>query len=546
MPRLHVSRVHERGDHTFRREVEREAAHRRVQRGLARRVDVRALRRRLAREPGPARHEHDLALRARGDVGPQAQRDADVADDVDRERLAPRVAVDAGEAGARAAEHRGVAHEDVDRRAGERRGDARRDPPPTSTSSRCTVTAPATAREARSRPRDRGRSRSRRRRRARTAARARARCPGWLRSRAPGGVAASPPSESIGILGAPIGEPARGAEHRCGAGRGRISASRCYDAVSRRCCRTGEQRSGGGSGRLELHSDLWLDQPDAHERIEKRLANDTVTADEAALLHGFVDVGYLKFSLGLSEEFCAGFDADVSRAVGGAPARPRDLAAGSGRTDVPRRLRRARARSRLPLPRPARALRPRPRALPRADDLPHDRAHLRPTRGRVPVALLRVRVAAVTAPRPDVRRHRSARAPARVVGRARRRHSGERPARVRAHDAPVALVRVRAGLGRVRCRRSRPRSARSTATGRARGCRREELEVQRFTCRRGDVFIWHAGLLHGGSPIDDAQQTRRSFVVHYCTAANKTARAGRACGCAKAKAGGTRPAPPRR
>jgi ectoine hydroxylase-related dioxygenase (phytanoyl-CoA dioxygenase family) len=45
-----------------------------------------------------------------------------------------------------------------------------------------------------------------------------------------------------------------------------------------------------------------------------------------------------------------------------------------------------------------------------------------------------------------------------------------------------------------------------------------------FTCRRGDAFIWHAGLVHGGTPIEDAGRTRRSFVVHYCTAANKKSR----------------------
>ena len=37
--------------------------------------------------------------------------------------------------------------------------------------------------------------------------------------------------------------------------------------------------------------------------------------------------------------------------------------------------------------------------------------------------------------------------------------------------------------------------------------RERELEVLPFTCRRGDAFIWHAGLVHGGSPIED--RTRR-------------------------------------
>ena len=45
--------------------------------------------------------------------------------------------------------------------------------------------------------------------------------------------------------------------------RGRISVPRWYDA--------------GGSGLLELQSDLWLDQPDAHERIADRRARGDVT-----------------------------------------------------------------------------------------------------------------------------------------------------------------------------------------------------------------------------------------------------------------------------
>jgi ectoine hydroxylase-related dioxygenase (phytanoyl-CoA dioxygenase family) len=50
------------------------------------------------------------------------------------------------------------------------------------------------------------------------------------------------------------------------------------------------------------------------------------------------------------------------------------------------------------------------------------------------------------------------------------------------------------------------------------------LEVAPFTCRRGDAFIWHAGLVHGGTPIESPGKTRRSFVVHYCTAAHKASR----------------------
>lgn len=42
------------------------------------------------------------------------------------------------------------------------------------------------------------------------------------------------------------------------------------------------------------------------------------------------------------------------------------------------------------------------------------------------------------------------------------------------------------------------------------------LERQRFLPKRGDVLIWHAGLVHGGSHNIRPGSTRRSFVVHLC------------------------------
>ncbi len=41
------------------------------------------------------------------------------------------------------------------------------------------------------------------------------------------------------------------------------------------------------------------------------------------------------------------------------------------------------------------------------------------------------------------------------------------------------------------------------------------LEKKTFLPRRGDVLIWHANLLHGGSPITRPGATRRSMVCHY-------------------------------
>jgi len=41
------------------------------------------------------------------------------------------------------------------------------------------------------------------------------------------------------------------------------------------------------------------------------------------------------------------------------------------------------------------------------------------------------------------------------------------------------------------------------------------LQKNTFPARRGDVFIWHAHLFHGGGAINDLSRTRRSLVFHY-------------------------------
>lgn len=45
----------------------------------------------------------------------------------------------------------------------------------------------------------------------------------------------------------------------------------------------------------------------------------------------------------------------------------------------------------------------------------------------------------------------------------------------------------------------------------------EEAGLERvdFLASAGDVLVWHANLLHGGSPIERAGATRRSLVAHY-------------------------------
>jgi ectoine hydroxylase len=42
-----------------------------------------------------------------------------------------------------------------------------------------------------------------------------------------------------------------------------------------------------------------------------------------------------------------------------------------------------------------------------------------------------------------------------------------------------------------------------------------DLQPQIFTANPGDMLIWHANLIHGGTPITKSGSTRKSMVVHY-------------------------------
>ncbi len=45
--------------------------------------------------------------------------------------------------------------------------------------------------------------------------------------------------------------------------------------------------------------------------------------------------------------------------------------------------------------------------------------------------------------------------------------------------------------------------------------KRLQIEPTTLLASKGDVFIWHAHLLHGGAPIRDPGRSRRSLVTHY-------------------------------
>jgi ectoine hydroxylase len=43
----------------------------------------------------------------------------------------------------------------------------------------------------------------------------------------------------------------------------------------------------------------------------------------------------------------------------------------------------------------------------------------------------------------------------------------------------------------------------------------QQLQPEIFYAKKGDIFIWHANLLHGGLPTIDSNSTRKSMVIHY-------------------------------
>jgi hypothetical protein len=49
------------------------------------------------------------------------------------------------------------------------------------------------------------------------------------------------------------------------------------------------------------------------------------------------------------------------------------------------------------------------------------------------------------------------------------------------------------------------------------GMRELGIERQTFLAKKGDVFVWHARLVHGGSEILDPLRTRKSLVAHFFT-----------------------------
>jgi phytanoyl-CoA hydroxylase len=274
------------------------------------------------------------------------------------------------------------------------------------------------------------------------------------------------------------------------------------------------------------HSNLWLDQPDAHDRIDARGATGEISPEQASQLHGFVDNGYLTLSLGLDQQFCDALDDEIAELW---KQRPRDLAVsppGVGRPTSFRDYDGSAHEHGYRIP----DLHSHSQ---RALDLylsPQIFSLIELILGEPAIAFqsLYFEYGSMQGLHRD---------PMFVV---------TRPAS-HLFAAWIALEDITADSGplsyvpgshrlpwfefepdSIVCGQGVSQEKRlEFGAWRDRTMREKGLAAKPFTCKRGDVFIWHGGLVHGGTHIQNPQQTRKSFVVHYSSAANYRSRTAR-------------------
>jgi phytanoyl-CoA hydroxylase len=278
-------------------------------------------------------------------------------------------------------------------------------------------------------------------------------------------------------------------------------------------------RSGPLTAEGLLASDLWVDQPDAHRRIDGRLRKGEITADQAERLRCFVDRGYMTFPSGLPDSVITGIQEQVDRAW---REKPWDLA--YARVGPMRPLATAdEAQER--------------KASYRIADLhswcePALAAYLhRPVFEHVELILGEPAVATQSLYFEYGSQQALHRDPVFV------------PTTPPSHllAAWIALEDIVPGCGPLvyvpgthrlpyyqfepgEYRFDHSRYGEKESEAMAEFDRRQAaargLEPETLLCPRGEVLIWHASLLHGGAAVEDPSLTRKSFVVHFSSRAD--------------------------
>jgi hypothetical protein len=275
----------------------------------------------------------------------------------------------------------------------------------------------------------------------------------------------------------------------------------------------------------QLNSDLWLDQPDAHSRVDERVASRSLSTADATLLRKFVDDGYLTTSIDLRASVTDDLDAEIGRLWQERPANVAVAVPGPEAATSLGDFQGAERQYGYRIPDlhgaspTALSLYLQPEIF-RLIDLIFDQQSvafqsLYFEHGSMQ-SLHRDPMFAPTRPVPHL-------VAAWIALEDISPDSGPLFFLPGSHRLPwfefqensVALT------PKARARQPEYQSWIQELLG------RERREWKRFVCRRGDVMIWHAGLMHGGSKILNPTTTRKSFVVHYSTSATYHERRGR-------------------
>jgi phytanoyl-CoA hydroxylase len=271
-----------------------------------------------------------------------------------------------------------------------------------------------------------------------------------------------------------------------------------------------------------LASDLWIDQPDARERIESRRKKEGITAEEAGRLAQIVDLGYLSFPLELPDRIFDQVQEAVDRVWREKPA---DLAWAS--QGPLRSFAEADA---------ARDRRPSYRI---ADLHSHSEAaldlYLNPQVFRYMELILGQPAVATQSLYFEYGSqqplHRDpvfvqAQPPSHLFA------AWIALEDIDARSGPLVYVPGSHRLPYYQFQPGEWRLDNGRLGGREKEAMLEMAEFDRrqaaehglkpepFTCKRGQALIWHASLLHGGAVVEDPALTRKSFVVHFSTRAN--------------------------
>jgi len=267
----------------------------------------------------------------------------------------------------------------------------------------------------------------------------------------------------------------------------------------------------------QLASDLWIDRPDAAERLAGMRSRGEVTAEEADRLRHFIERGYLTFSLGALEAEAQALADDVERAWRDKPA---DLAyAWQGPLRSFAYADRARDR------RPSYRI---------ADLHSHSESalalYLNPAIFRmIELALGSPAVATQSLAFEWGSQQGLHRDPVFV--------QTQPPSHLIAawialedvdpESGPLVYVPGSHRLpyyqfepGQFLFDQSRygPNEAEAMAAFDRAQCAEAGLAAEPLLAPRGTVLLWHSSLLHGGSAVVDPTKTRKSFVVHFSTA----------------------------